>query len=128
MAHNVREWDAASRLLADTVEIIKKNGWQQGAVDPVPQECTATALERAFREKPEYTLVDLNYAKAILNQEIGVKEPPIEILVDAKDEPAVPYWGMEYMNWNDQKDQTMDAIVFTIMSASGKAAKLSKAG
>ena len=125
---NEAEWASASQLLADTAKMIEENGWQQGALEAVSQDCMATALEKAFRANPKYTLVDLNYAKAIFNDVIGAKDIGVFIIEDAnaKDEPAVPYWGLEYMNWNDDPNQTEEKVIGTIMEASGKAAELSK--
>lgn len=123
---NVAEWDAAARLLDATAKVIEKNGWQQGAVETVPQDCMATALEKAFRADPSFSLVDLNYAKAVFNEIIGAKDTGVYIIGDVKDEPAVPYWGLEYMAWNDDPSQTEEGVLGTIRKASARAAELSK--
>ena len=123
---NVQEWEAAAQLLNDTASLIQKNGWQQAAETAVSEDCFATALEKAFRANPKYTFVDLNYARAVMNETIGAKEVPVEIMAFAKNEPAVPYWGKEYMDWNDKPDQTADAVIGTIQSAAQKALELSK--
>jgi hypothetical protein len=46
---------------------------------------------------------------------------------NAINEPAVPYWGKEYLDWNDKPDQTEEAVIQTIFDAAGKARELSKA-
>jgi len=125
---NVAEWAAASELLLEAAGMIEKNGWQQGAETAVQEDCVATAIEKAFRANPKYTLVDLNYAKAVLDETIGAESPQLVILKDAnsRNEPAVPYWGLAYMDWNDKEGQTAEAVIATMMEAAGRAAAMSK--
>lgn len=127
---NVKEWKAASQLLADAAEMIKINGWQQGAIEPVAQDCVTTALEKAFRKNENLTLVDLNYARALINEQIGAKVAFPEsgpVNFSASDEPAVPYWGIEYMDWNDAPGRTEGAVIEALLSASSQAQKLAEA-
>jgi hypothetical protein len=123
---NYKEWDAASNLLLDAAAIIHKNGWQQGATTPVSQECIATALEKAFRANTSYTLVDLNYAKAILDKTIGVTGQHMVLSIDTSntDQPQVPYWGAAYREWNDKPGQTQDAVIGALRNAAGEALTL----
>lgn len=124
---NVHEFESAAQLLIDAADIIKKNGWQQGATSPVSQDCFATALEKAFRANTKYTFVDVNYARAVFNDTIGVKDVSVAMMANAINEPAVPYWGKEYMDWNDKAGQTEEAVIQTIYDAADVARRLSKA-
>jgi hypothetical protein len=125
---NLKEWDAASNLLLDAAALIQKNGWQQGATTPVSQECLATALEKAFRANANFTLVDLNYAKAILDKTIGTTDQQMVLAIDTSrtDKPAVPYWGAAYMEWNDKPGQTQDAVIGALRNAASEALVLAK--
>ena len=104
------EWRSASALLRGAASLIKANGWQQGAAHAVPQDCIATALEKAFRADPSFTLVDLEYAKAALNQSIGTAtalEAPI-------------YWGAAYMDWNDAPERDVGEVLSAFNDAESR--------
>jgi hypothetical protein len=116
------------QAMLDTAALIHKNGWQQRATTPVSQESIATALEKAFRANTSYTLVDLNYTKAILDKTIGVTGQQMVLAIDTSktDQPAVPYWGTAYMEWNDKPGQTQDAVIGALRKAAGEALALAK--
>lgn len=118
---NVKEWSSASKILDCAARLIEQRGWQQGAVEPVPQLCLATALEHSFREK-EYSIVDFNYAREALSRVLQILRDPIKLEGDPLD---VPYWGRHLMEWNDIPGRTKTEVLESLQSAAGMALQLS---
>ena len=73
---NLKEWQAAGDILNRAIDLVNKNGWQQGEILPSSKVCLTTAIERAWQEK-KYSLVDFNYAREALSKTLKVpREPP----------------------------------------------------
>lgn len=120
-AINAKEWASAGKILNRAAGLIEEKGWQQGSVEPVPQECLATALEHSFREK-EYSIVDFNYAREALSRVLQIPREPIKQPGDPLD---VPYWGRHLMEWNDAPGRTKTEVLESLQSAAGIAFQLS---
>jgi len=120
-AINAKEWASASNILNRAALLIEEKGWQQGSVEPVPQECLATALEHSFREK-EYSIVDFNYAREALSRVLQIPRDPLKLPGDPLD---VPYWGRHLMEWNDAPGRTKNEVLESLHSAAGMALELS---
>jgi len=120
-AINAKEWASASKILNRAARLIEEKGWQQGSVEPVPQECLATALEHSFREK-EYSIVDFNYAREALSRVLQIPRDPLKLPGDPL---HVPYWGRHLMEWNDAPGRTKTEVLESLHSASGMALELS---
>lgn len=118
---NAKEWASASKILNGAARLIEEKGWQQGSVEPVPQECLATALEHSFREN-EYSIVDFNYAREALSQVLQIPRDPIKLPGDPLD---VPYWGRHLMEWNDAPGRTKNEVLKSLESAAVMALQLS---
>ena len=121
---NTTEWMAASKILKRAADLIQDKGWQQGAVEPVPQHCLATALEGAFREG-DFSIVDFNYAREALARVLHIEREPRP---DPNDGLAVPYWGRGLMEWNDTSGRTMREVIAACRRASQLAHRLHKEG
>ena len=120
-AINAKEWASASKILNRASRLIEEKGWQQGSVEPVPQECLATALEHSFREK-EYSIVDFNYAREALSRVLQIARDPLKLPGDPLD---VPYWGRHLMEWNDAPGRTKTEVLESLQSAARMALELS---
>jgi len=120
-AVNAKEWASASKILQRAARLIEEKGWQQGSVEPVQQECLATALEHSFREK-EYSIVDFNYAREALSQVLQIPREPKKLPGDPLD---VPYWGRHLMEWNDAPGRTKSEVLESLQSAAMMALELS---
>jgi hypothetical protein len=120
-AINAKEWSAAGKILDRAARLIEEKGWQQGAVEAVPQECIATALEHSFKEE-EYSIVDFNYAREALSRVLQIPRDPIAVPGDPLD---VPYWGRHLMEWNDTPGRTKTEVLESLQSAAGIALALS---
>jgi len=120
-ALNAKEWASASNILNRAALLIEEKGWQQGSVEPVPQECLATALEHSFREK-EYSIVDFNYAREALSRILQIPRDTLKLPGDPLD---VPYWGRHLMEWNDTPGRTKTEVLESLQSAAGMALELS---
>ena len=110
---NLKEWQAASDILNRAVELVNKNGWQQGEVLPSSKVCLTTAIERAWLEK-KYSLVDFNYAREALSKILKVPRDPRPLPSDPLD---VPYWGRHFVEWNDVPARTKEQVIGTLESA-----------
>ena len=123
---NVAEWDRASTILADAGSLIERDGWQQGATGSTEKWCATTALEGAWLQSP-YSIVDFNYARDALSRVIGVPSEPSRQgdALTGSGEPAVPYWGINFVDWNDATGRTEDEVVSAFKEASKLATGLS---
>lgn len=110
---NVNEWQMAARILERAGELIKENGWQQGAIEHISQYCALTAMESAWSEL-RASLVDFNYARDAISTVIGVSREPIELANDTLD---IPYWGRHLMEWNDAPGRTENEVISTLTNA-----------
>ena len=110
---NLQEWQAAGDILKRAIELINKNGWQQGEIVPGPQVCLVTAIERAWREK-KYSLVDFNYTREALSKILKVPREPETL---PSDPLAVPYWGRHFMEWNDFPGRTKEQVIDALKAA-----------
>jgi hypothetical protein len=119
---NVMEWDRASEILADARGLIEKDGWQQGATEAVSRWCASTALEGAWL-KTSYSIVDFNYARDALSRTIGVSYEPAK--EDGAEAPDVPYWGANFVEWNDAPGRTEDEVLDAFSEAERLAAGMS---
>jgi hypothetical protein len=117
---NANEWLVASNILRRAGELVEERGFQQGALEEVPQECVATALEHAF-EEGSYSIVDFNYAREAISQVLGVSREPDH---EAGDPLAVPYWGRLLMEWNDAPGRTEAEVIEAFQEAARKALAL----
>jgi hypothetical protein len=119
---NLKEWQAASHILTTAIEVVKKNGWQQGEIVPASRVCLATSIERAWQEK-KYSLVDFNYAREALSRVLKLPRDPASLPADPL---AVPYWGRHFMEWNDAPGRTKEELIDALISASGLANQLAE--
>lgn len=110
---NLKEWQAAGDILNRAIELVNKNGWQQGEILPSSKVCLTTAIERAWQEK-KYSLVDFNYAREALSKTLKVPREPQPL---PSDPLAVPYWGRHFMEWNDVPGRTKDQVIGTLKAA-----------
>lgn len=110
---NLKEWQAASDILNRAIELVNKNGWQQGEVLPSSKVCLTTAIERAWQEK-KYSLVDFNYAREALSKTLKVPREPEAL---PSDQLAVPYWGRHFMEWNDVPGRTREHVIDALKAA-----------
>ncbi|HET6721188.1 MAG TPA: hypothetical protein VFH07_00505 [Chitinophagaceae bacterium] len=110
---NLKEWQAASDILNRAIELVNKNGWQQGEVLPSSKVCLTTAIERAWQEK-KYSLVDFNYTREALSKILNVPRDPQPLPTDPL---AVPYWGRHFMEWNDVPGRTKEQVIDTLKAA-----------
>ena len=107
-------------MLTRAREIIRSGEWQQGDTEVLPNRwCLDTALEQAYKEG-DYTIVDFNYAREALAQTLEVPRDPASLANDPLD---VPYWGREFMVWNDAPGRTEEEV----LSALERASKLASA-
>jgi len=111
---NLKEWQAASDILNRAIQLVEKNGWQQGEVVPTSHVCLTTAIERAWQEK-KYSLVDFNYTREALSKILNVPREPEQLPTDPL---AVPYWGRYFMEWNDAPERTKEQVIEALRSAS----------
>jgi hypothetical protein len=111
---NLKEWQAASDILDRAIELVNKNGWQQGEVLPGSKVCLTTAIERAWQEK-KYSLVDFNYTREALSKILNVPREPAALPLDPL---AVPYWGRHFMEWNDVPGRSKEQVIDTLKAAS----------
>ena len=122
MAANQKEWQSASRILLRAIDLVKQNGWQQGSISTVPQECLATSIERAYKEG-DYTIVDFNYTREALSRILNVSREPEVIPSDPLD---VPYWGRNFMEWNDAPERKKEDVIDALKTAADLAEQLAK--
>ena len=120
MAANQKEWQSAERILLRAIDLVKQNGWQQGAIDTVSQECLATSIERAYKEG-DYTIVDFNYTREALSRVLNVSREPEAIPLDTLD---VPYWGRNFMKWNDEPGRRQEEVIDALKKAADLAEQL----
>jgi hypothetical protein len=120
-APNQKEWNTASQILERAIQLIEERGWQQGSEVLVPEECLDTAIEHAFFEG-HYTIVDFNYTREALSRVLQVSREPAELPGDPLD---VPYWGRNFMEWNDVKGRTKEEVLEVLGAAADLAKKLS---
>jgi hypothetical protein len=119
-ALNVVEWRAANAMLIQTAEIIRSGEWQQGDTEVLPNRwCIDTALQKAFDEG-DYTIVDFNYAREALSQTLQVPREPIAL---DNDPLSVPYWGRDFMNWNDAPGRTEQEVLKALDDAANLASQ-----
>lgn len=112
-ALNVDEWATAAKILDRAGKLIQEKGWQQGAVESTEHNCTATALENAWKESGG-SLVDFNYARDALSSVIKLPREPAKL---AHDPLAVPYWGRHFMEWNDAPGRTQEQVLAAFAAA-----------
>lgn len=110
---NLKEWQAAIDILNRAIELVNKNGWQQGEVLPGSKVCLTTAIERAWQET-KYSLVDFNYTREALSKILNVPRDPQSV---PSDPLAVPYWGRHFMEWNDVPGRTREEVIDTLKAA-----------
>lgn len=117
-ALNVWEWGQAARILENAALLIEERGWQQGATGPVRAECITTAIENAFYDGANFTIVDFNYAREALSEVIGVEREPEGL---AEVPVAVPYWGELLLAWNDEPNRTEEEVLEALRDAASLA-------
>ena len=122
MAANQKEWQNANRILLRAIDLVNQNGWQQGATSTVSQECLATSIERAYKEG-DYAIVDFNYTREALSRILKVSREAEAISSDPLD---VPYWGRNFMEWNDAPGRKKEDITDALGSAADLAEQLAK--
>lgn len=122
MITNQKEWQTARKILLRAIDLVKQNGWQQRAVSTVPQDCLATSIERAYKEG-DYTIVDFNYTREALSRILKVPREPEASPHDPLD---VPYWGRNFMEWNDTPERKKEDVIDALRSAANLAEQLSK--
>ena len=119
---NVNEWKAAAKILSVAKSLIEEEGWQQGAIESVSQECTATALEHAFRHN-DFSIVEFNYAREALARVLNIEQEPQKLENDPLD---VPYWGRPLMDWNDAPGRTKEEVLEAFQNAAELSIRLSE--
>lgn len=122
MAANQREWQTANKILLRAIDLVEHNGWQQGAISTVSQDCLATSIERAYKEG-DYTVVDFNYTREALSRILKVSREPEANPYDPLD---VPYWGRNFMEWNDAPGRKKEDVIDALRSAADLAEQLAK--
>ena len=120
MPLNQKEWQAASKILLRAIDLIEEKGWQQGETMPSKQHCLATSIEQAYRED-DYTIVDFNYTREALSRALKVAREPE---ARESDPLAVPYWGRNFMDWNDDPFRKEEDVIAALKSASDLATQL----
>ncbi|MCG3150644.1 MAG: hypothetical protein PCFJNLEI_04133 [Verrucomicrobiae bacterium] len=106
-ALNVAEWQSAREILVRAKQRILEKGWQQGATEPVAKECMTTAMENAWKDLGK-SLVDFEYSCDALSSAIGLPRSPITMANDPLD---IPYWGRNFMYWNDKPGRTAKEVL-----------------
>ena len=122
MTANQKEWQSANKILLRAIDLVNQNGWQQGAISTVPQDCLATSIERAYNEG-DYTIVEFNYTREALSRILKVSREPEVIPSDPLD---VPYWGRNFMEWNDEPGRKKEDVIDALKSAADLAEQLAK--
>lgn len=120
MVANQQEWQTANKILLRAIDLLNQDGWQQGAISTVSQNCLATSIERAYKEG-DYTIVDFNYTREAISRILKVPREPEAYKHDPLD---VPYWGKHFMDWNDVPERKMEDVIDALRSAANLAEQL----
>jgi hypothetical protein len=100
---NVGEWQSAVQILKGAKTKVEGN-WGQGpnAGGGSRTTCLSVAMEQSWAEQKK-TMVDFDYAKMALSRAINMPLEPMKIDGDPL---STPYWGRNFVYYNDAPGRT----------------------
>lgn len=117
--HEERErWKVAAEVLSLAAEILERDGWHRGEPTSSAVKCVASGVESAFKERGA-GIVDFFYIREALYRELKIAPSSDQVCNDGG--PKVPYWGMPFMQWNDEEGRTANEAIALLRNASHRA-------
>ena len=88
-------------------------------IDLAKDEIAVNQTKQEF--EGDYTIVDFNYTREALSRVLNVSREPEAIPLDTLD---VPYWGRNFMKWNDEPGRRQEEVIDALKKAADLAEQL----